>query len=210
MKAESILTRPLRRGAIPGARLKGMAQANPFQDPLRFERRVPSCAVVIFGANGDLTKRKLLPSLYRLAFERRLPQGFAVIGMSRTAMSDDDFRRMVYQAKPRSELDSFFGAFDCPDGSLVMPRRSISTTPLQALNLYNSRFTLHQAEEFSQRLRREAGAAPAAQVRAAWRLAYGREPSPGEREEAEGFAAREGMPALCRAVLNSNEFLFIP
>ena len=69
-----------------------MAQANPFQDPLRFERRVPSCALVIFGANGDLTKRKLLPSLYRLAFERRLPQGFAVIGISRTAMSDDDFR----------------------------------------------------------------------------------------------------------------------
>jgi glucose-6-phosphate 1-dehydrogenase len=69
-----------------------MAQANPFQDPLRFERRVPPCAVVIFGANGDLTKRKLLPSLYRLAYERRLPQGFAVLGISRTAMSDDDFR----------------------------------------------------------------------------------------------------------------------
>ncbi|HAM70115.1 MAG TPA: hypothetical protein DCM86_00540 [Verrucomicrobiales bacterium] len=119
-------------------------------------------------------------------------------------------RRMVYAFKVRMEQDGIFGAFDCPDGSLVMPRRSISTTPLQALNLYNSRFTLHQAEEFSQRLRREAGAAPAAQVRAAWRLAYGREPSPGEREEAEGFAAREGMPALCRAVLNSNEFLFIP
>ena len=34
---------------------------NPFQDPLRFERKLPECAVVIFGANGDLTKRKLLP-----------------------------------------------------------------------------------------------------------------------------------------------------
>jgi glucose-6-phosphate 1-dehydrogenase len=72
-----------------------MALANPFQDPLRFERRVPSCAVVIFGANGDLTKRKLLPSLYRLAFERRLPQGFAVVGISRTAMSDEDFRKKM-------------------------------------------------------------------------------------------------------------------
>ncbi|MBM3768757.1 MAG: glucose-6-phosphate dehydrogenase, partial [Acidobacteria bacterium] len=72
-----------------------MAQANPFQDPLRFERRVPPCAVVIFGANGDLTKRKLLPSLYRLAFERRLPQGFAVVGISRTEMSDEDFRKKM-------------------------------------------------------------------------------------------------------------------
>ena len=43
--------------------------ANPFQDPLRFERRMPECAVVIFGANGDLTKRKLLPALYRLAYD---------------------------------------------------------------------------------------------------------------------------------------------
>ena len=82
-----------------------MAQANPFQDPLRFERRVPSCAVVIFGANGDLTKRKLLPSLYRLAFERRLPQGFAVVGISRTAMSDDDFRAKM-QASVKEFLEN--------------------------------------------------------------------------------------------------------
>ena len=47
--------------------LDSMPNENPFQDPLRFERRVPECAVVIFGANGDLTKRKLMPALYRLA-----------------------------------------------------------------------------------------------------------------------------------------------
>src|SRR5579863_8448964 len=65
---------------------------NPFQDPLRFERRVPECAAVIFGANGDLTKRKLLPALYRLACERRFSSGFAVVGVSRTPLSDDQFR----------------------------------------------------------------------------------------------------------------------
>src|ERR1039458_7260876 len=63
-----------------------MSLENPFQDPLRFERRVPECAMVIFGANGDLTKRKLLPALYRLAYERRLDAGFAVLGISRTPM----------------------------------------------------------------------------------------------------------------------------
>ena len=46
---------------------------NPFADPLRFERRVPECAIVIFGANGDLTKRKLLPALYRLAHDGGCP-----------------------------------------------------------------------------------------------------------------------------------------
>jgi glucose-6-phosphate 1-dehydrogenase len=75
-----------------------MSAANPFEDPLRFERRAPPCAVVIFGANGDLTKRKLLPALYRLAYERRIPQTFAIIGNSRTEMSDDDFRAKMKDA----------------------------------------------------------------------------------------------------------------
>jgi glucose-6-phosphate 1-dehydrogenase len=66
--------------------------ANPFQDPLRFHRRVPPCAIVIFGANGDLTKRKLIPALYRLSYDRRLPASWAVLGNSRTEMSDDAFR----------------------------------------------------------------------------------------------------------------------
>src|SRR6266404_5587906 len=69
-----------------------MAAANPFSDPLRFERRAPPCAIVIFGANGDLTKRKLMPALYKLAHERRIPPEFAVIGNSRTPMSDQQFR----------------------------------------------------------------------------------------------------------------------
>ena len=68
-----------------------------------------------------------------------------------------DFRRMVYAFKIRMEQDDIFGAFDCPDGSLVTPRRSSSTTPLQALNLFNSRFVLDQAERLARRLRAEAG-----------------------------------------------------
>ncbi len=75
-----------------------MPAENPFQDPLRFERRVPECTIVIFGANGDLTKRKLMPALYRLAYDRRLPSGFAVIGISRTPLSDDRFRQNMLEA----------------------------------------------------------------------------------------------------------------
>jgi glucose-6-phosphate 1-dehydrogenase len=75
-----------------------MADGNPFQDPLRFERRVPPCAIVIFGANGDLTKRKLLPALYRLAYEGRIPQSFAVVGNSRTQMSNEDFRERMKES----------------------------------------------------------------------------------------------------------------
>jgi glucose-6-phosphate 1-dehydrogenase len=85
-----------------------MAGENPFHDPLRFERKVPECAVVIFGANGDLTKRKLMPALYRLAFERRLSPGFAVIGISRTPMSDDQFREKMRESVQKFLEDSPF------------------------------------------------------------------------------------------------------
>ena len=85
-----------------------MADANPFTDPLRFEKRAPPCAVVIFGANGDLTKRKLLPALYRLAYERRIPPAFAVIGNSRTAMTDDQFRQKMRESVQRFLEDSPF------------------------------------------------------------------------------------------------------
>jgi len=85
-----------------------MPDQNPFQDPLRFERQVPECAVVIFGANGDLTKRKLIPALYRLAFDRRLSAGFAIVGISRTAMSDDQFRERMKEAVQKFSEDTKF------------------------------------------------------------------------------------------------------
>ena len=48
--------------------------------------------MVIFGASGDLTHRMLLPALYNLALDRRLPRAFAVVGFARTDWSDDEFR----------------------------------------------------------------------------------------------------------------------
>jgi glucose-6-phosphate 1-dehydrogenase len=54
--------------------------------------------MVIFGASGDLTRRKLIPALYDLATQRRLPMEFAVVGVSRTEMSHDDFRERLRDA----------------------------------------------------------------------------------------------------------------
>jgi len=122
----------------------------------------------------------------------------------------EESRRMVYAFKVRMEQDGVFGAFDCPDGSLVTPKRSVSTTPLQALNLFNSRFTLQQADFLAERLKREAGQEPRAQVSRAWQLAFNRAPAPDELREAASFAESEGFPALCRGLFNANEFMFIP
>ena len=54
-------------------------------------RRAPACALVIFGASGDLTERKLLPAIRQLAAHGRLPPEFALVGVARTAMSDEEW-----------------------------------------------------------------------------------------------------------------------
>src|SRR5205807_6983705 len=62
-------------------------------------RRVPDpCAVVIFGATGDLTHRKLMPALYTLSRLGMLPEECAVIGFARRPMTDEQFRAEVAQA----------------------------------------------------------------------------------------------------------------
>ncbi|HEX8913846.1 MAG TPA: hypothetical protein VF796_15970, partial [Humisphaera sp.] len=58
----------------------------------------PPCALVIFGASGDLAKRKLLPAVYELAREKLLPEQFALVGYARSEMSDDQFRAEFKQA----------------------------------------------------------------------------------------------------------------
>jgi glucose-6-phosphate 1-dehydrogenase len=69
---------------------------------------MPECAIVIFGASGDLTKRKLIPALYRLAYDRRLAAGFAVIGVSRTPLGDDGFREKMREAVRAFSEDTKF------------------------------------------------------------------------------------------------------
>ncbi len=120
-----------------------------------------------------------------------------------------DWRRMIYMTKVRQEKDSTFGVFDCPDGSQVAPQRSRSTTPLQALNLLNSRFVLQQAEFLASRLEHEQETSEA-KVNEAYALCFGRSASPSELLEAQEFIAQFGLVEFSRALLNANEFIFIP
>ncbi len=121
-------------------------------------------------------------------------------------------RRMVYAHKVRMEHESVFGAFDCPDAGQTTARRRQSTTPIQALNLFNSRFTLDEAKAFAARIETEAppGADPAAKAGLAYQLAFGRVPGPDELASAVPLVAEHGLATLCRVLFNSSEFLFLP
>ena len=61
-------------------------------------KRPHACVLTIFGASGDLTKRKLIPALYNLALERRLPERLAVVGYARSEMSHEEFRQKMREA----------------------------------------------------------------------------------------------------------------
>ncbi|MCA9189257.1 MAG: DUF1553 domain-containing protein, partial [Planctomycetales bacterium] len=123
----------------------------------------------------------------------------------------NEFRRMIYALKIRQERDDVFGVFDCPDGGQVMPNRSRSTTPLQALNLLNSPFMLQQSSLLADRIRNEAEVDDLPrQVQRAFRCTLLRNPDPDESLTAAELCQQHGLDALCRALLNSNEFLFLP
>ena len=78
-----------------------MIDTPPLDNPLRFGLRLgrtpEPCTMVIFGATGDLTSRKLVPALYNLARERRLPGGFSVVGFARRDWSDEFFRETLLE-----------------------------------------------------------------------------------------------------------------
>jgi hypothetical protein len=118
-------------------------------------------------------------------------------------------RRSVYRFVFRTLPDPLLEALDCPDASQFTPARASSITPLQALALMNDRFMVRQAEHFADRLKRESGEDISAQVKRAYRLALGRSPTEGETELMSGYARKHGSAAMCRLVLNLNEFVFV-
>jgi glucose-6-phosphate 1-dehydrogenase len=82
-------------------------EQNPLLEGLQVRRRPDPCILVIFGASGDLTQRKLMPALYSLAYRRLLPEGFAIVGAARSHESDDDFRERMRRAVIEHARDPF-------------------------------------------------------------------------------------------------------
>ncbi len=123
----------------------------------------------------------------------------------------ETWRRMIYQERMRRVDDRIFTAFDFPDCGQVSPKRPVSTTPLQALNLMNSDFVVEQSEFIARRAIDDAGKEnPEAQVRRCFHLLLARDPDPDELAASIGVAETSGLPLVCRSLINSNEFAFLP
>ena len=102
--------------------------------------------------------------------------------------------------------------FDKPDTVASCSRRNRSTTSIQALIMMNGSFVDVQSRKFADRLMREAGSAPEAQVKQAFQLALGRSPSPTETDAALSFMRGNstGLVDFCQTLFNLNEFAYIP
>ncbi|QOV89568.1 DUF1553 domain-containing protein [Humisphaera borealis] len=138
-------------------------------------------------------------------FERN--DNYVKVYVTKAECGPAEFRRMVYQSKPRTMLDDFLGAFDCPDAGQPQPKRTSSTTPLQALNLLNSNFSLQQSTFLAERLKQEAGGDVTRQIERAFALMFQRKPTAEELRGALALVKQHGLPALCRALYNTNEFI---
>lgn len=118
-------------------------------------------------------------------------------------------RRTIYRFVVRSQPQPMLTTLDCADPSMSVPSRDESTTALQALTQWNSRFVEAMAVHFAGRLKKEAPESPEAKVELACRLATGRAPSPEEREVLAGHLKDHGEESLARVVLNLNAFVYV-
>ena len=83
------------------------AEENPLLEGLSLRRTPDPCALVVFGASGDLTHKKLMPALYALMVRRLLPPRFAIIGVARSEGDDDAFRKDMKDAVQKHARDAF-------------------------------------------------------------------------------------------------------
>ncbi len=117
-------------------------------------------------------------------------------------------RRTLYRMGARGGRSPFLDNFDCPDPSTTTPRRSATVTPLQALSLLNHSFSLRMADRFADHLT-AASHSLDDQIATAFLLIYSRRPDEKESALSIDFINRRGLPAFCRALWNSSEFLFV-
>ena len=135
-------------------------------------------------------------------------------------------RRSVYMFHKRVVQHPLMQAFDGPDAQASCGRRENTTVAPQALALLNDTFVRARAMDFAGRVGKEAGAQPEAQVRLAWRLALGREPSTDELDSAAAFINAQirrrstrgpdkteteqlALADLCQAIFALNEFIYV-
>ncbi|MEP7337287.1 MAG: DUF1549 and DUF1553 domain-containing protein [Acidobacteriota bacterium] len=189
----------------------------------------------ILAVSGQLNRQMYGPAVFP-----EIPEGLEIRGGWKKNESEDaKNRRSVYVFVRRNSRYPMFAAFDMPDTHESCARRAVTTTAPQALSLLNDKVILRAAQAFAGHVLKECEAGVNAQISAAYRRAFSREPDAGERQMAQEFLQKQtaiiktrigekmpvaelpNLPAgidpahaaafvdFCHALLNSNEFVYV-
>ena len=156
---------------------------------------------------GKPVKTPLEPEIYDLIFTEGEPDNLWPVALD---PAEHD-RRSLYLLNKRTVRLPFLANFDQPDNMTSCPQRPTSTHALQALSLMNSDLMHTQAKRFAARLESECRAGGDCRIRTAYLHALSRGPRPAELTMARQFFARGGpLEDFCLALLNRNEFAYLP
>jgi hypothetical protein len=228
--ARGFRLKPLHRLIMTSSAYRMSSRPNPealARDPLnerfwRFDMRRLGAEEIrdaILATTGTLSLTMYGPGIYpEIPAEVMAGQSMPGKGWGKSS-SADQARRSVYIHVKRSLLVPILESFDLAETDRSTPVRFATTQPTQALGMLNSAFLNRQAGLFAERLRREAGAAPAAPVALALYLATGRSPEDAEVRRGlslmdalrahGGLGERAALEAFCLVVLNMNEFIYL-
>lgn len=126
-----------------------------------------------------------------------------------TADRPELWRRTIYRYRVRTSPNRFLSTLDCPDPANLSPTRLTTTTPLQSLTMFNNDFMLRQARHLVERIRQSVGDQPAAQYQRAFQLALTRLPTVQELSWINELPEQNRLFHICRALLNTNEFIYV-
>ena len=194
-------------GNATSAKAKEIDQGNRLlwrQNPLRVEAEVFRDSVLTVA--GVLNEKMYGPGFKDVRIDQ-VPPAYYYIAID--PVGPDFNRRTIYRWMPRGQRSALLDTFDCPDPSVTAPKRSVTTTPSQALSQWNHSFILRMADHLAERVEKEAGEDVAKQVERMWQLVLGRSPNEKETKGSVQLAKQHGLPLLARVLFNTNEFIWI-
>lgn len=125
-----------------------------------------------------------------------------------TADNPEQWRRSIYRFIVRTTPHTLLTTLDCPNPANLTPARTATTTALQALALSNNEFILQQARHFATRIEKETNFREVA-IRRAFALTFQRSATAAELQAATPLVTEQGLFALCRMLINANEFVYL-
>ncbi len=174
------------------------------RNPVRLQAEVIRDSMLF--TSGALSSQRLGPGYRDIAIET---VGAAHYYRPLDLHGPEFDRRTIYRWRPRGERNSLLEAFDCPDPSTATPERATTTTPIQALSLWNHSFVFRNSRQLAARIILTTGEDVANQVELAWQLVLFRDPTSTERDDGIELVSKFGLPSLCRVLFNASETLTI-